>query len=34
MGRSQRQHGRASSSGNVEGDHTTVHTLTCSVTIQ
>jgi len=30
----QRQHGRTGSSGNVEGNHTTVHTLTSSAPVQ
>jgi hypothetical protein len=34
MGRRQRQHGRAGSSGNVEGDHTTVHMFTSSALVQ
>jgi hypothetical protein len=33
MGCSQRLHGHAGSAGNVEGDHTTVHILTSSVSV-
>jgi hypothetical protein len=34
MDRRQRQHGRAGSAGNVEGNYTTIHTLTSSTSVQ